>query len=134
MSKTEISMSNDPITRTSILGPTDAPSVSTILEEMFQYLDGSVQCAKYKTIRKDVRLRLALTVLGEAGYAQLNVVMNPRPMVVATTKLLRLLALKSSTTDVEPLVLSVQGCISPAETNRQLQYAQAFKSALQKEL
>lgn len=95
-----------------ILSPSDAPSVSTIVEEMFQFFDESVRCANYKTIDRSVRLRLALRVLGDAGYARLDI-MRPKPTVVPTEKLLQLLEVKKLTTDEEPLSLLPAGaCVS----------------------
>jgi hypothetical protein len=128
-------MNQETVVRMRILSSTDAPSVSTILEEMFQFFDGRVRCrGNYKTIKKHVRLRLALMVFGDSGYARLDETMKPKPMVVPTTKLLTLLKLRNLTTDVEPLaLLPVQHCISQPETG-QLQYTRAFKSAMANEM
>ena len=122
------------LTMVGILSPSDAPSVSTIVEEMFQFFDESVRCANYKTIDRSVRLRLALRVLGDAGYARLDI-MRPKPTVVPTEKLLQLLEVKKLTTDEEPLSLLPAGaCVSQQDAARQLQYARAFKSAVAKEM
>lgn len=125
-------MSKDGVVRIGILSPTDAPSVSTVLEEMFQFLDGGIsRRANYKTLARHIRLRLALMVFGDADYARLNTIMTPLPMVVPTAKLLALLELTRLTTDLPPLVLlPVERCISQPEARRQLQYTRAFRSAM----
>jgi hypothetical protein len=72
-------MSEETVARMRIISSTDVPSVSTVLEEMFQYLDGRVRGgAAYKTIKRHTRLRLALMVLGEAGYARLHATKKPK--------------------------------------------------------
>jgi hypothetical protein len=97
------SMSKDAVVKMGILSPADTPNVSTILEEIVQFFDGWVQFrfTTCKLMPKHIRLRLALTVLGETGYARLDEAAKPRPMVVPTPKLLRPLNLKNLTTDVD---------------------------------
>ena len=89
-------MSEKTVVRMKTVSPTDAFSVSTILEEMFQFFDGRVRCrAKYKAIEKHVRLRLALMVFGDSGYARRDMTGKPTPMIVPTPKLLDLLELRA---------------------------------------
>ncbi len=88
-------MSDETVARMRLLSPTDTPSVSTILEEMFQFFDRRIRRRpNYKTLAMQIRLRLALMVFGDADYARLDVAMKPRPMVVPTPKLLEMLELK----------------------------------------
>jgi hypothetical protein len=128
-------MSDETVVKMRILGPTDTPAVSTILEEMFQFFDGSVRSrASYASMERHVRLRLALLVFGDLGFARLDIT-KPKPMLVPTAKLLKLLEVGSVTTDVEPLVLRpIQKCISQPEASRQTQYPQALKSAMAKKM
>jgi hypothetical protein len=65
---------------------------------------------KHKTIKRHVRLRLALIVFNESGYARLDMTVKPGGMVMPTAKLLSLLGLRKMTTDLQPLVL-YQFCI-----------------------
>ena len=66
-------MSDDTVVRMPILSPTDTPTVSTILEEMFQYFDGNAKSrASYASMERHVRLRLALLVFGDLGFARLD--------------------------------------------------------------
>lgn len=120
-------MSEETVVRMGI-SPTDASGVSTILEEMFQFFDGRIRCrAKYKAIEKHVRLRLALMVFGDSGYARRDMT----GMVVPTPKLLDLLELSRLTTNLQPLVLPpVRRCISQPEARRHAQYTRAFQSAM----
>jgi hypothetical protein len=128
-------MNEDTVVRVQMLSPNDTPSISTILEEMFQFFDASVGCGRYTTIEKQTRLRLALLAFGEAGYAQLGMTIKAMPMVVPTAKLLNLLELTSLTTDLEPLtLLPVRRCIPQPEARRHFQYTRAFKSAMAKEM
>jgi hypothetical protein len=114
-----------------MLRPNDTPRVSTILEEMFQFFDASARCRRYRTIEKHIRLRLALLVFSDSGYARLDTIMNPMPTVVPTAKLLKLLELTSQTTDLEsPKLLPVQDRISQPEASDQLRYIRTFKSVM----
>ncbi len=113
-------MSEEAVARMRLFSPTDTPSVSTILEEMFQFFDRRIRHRPNKTLAMHIRLRLALMVFGDAGYARLDVAMKPRPMVVPTAKLLELLELKILTTDLQPLVLlPLERCTQP-EARRQV--------------
>jgi hypothetical protein len=125
-------MSEETVVKIGIVSPTDAPSVSTILEEMFQFFDGRVRChTKYKAIEKHDRLRLALMVFGDSDYARLDVTRKPTPLVVPTPKLLDLLELSRLTTNLQPLVLPPVGRrISQPEARRCAQYTRAFQSAM----
>jgi hypothetical protein len=131
--KGEKFMSEDAVVRMKMLSPTDTPRVSTILEEMFQYFDGSVRCRR--DIRKEIRLRWALLLFGDKGYARLDTAMKPMPMVVPTAKLLNLLKLTSLTTDLEPLaLLPVRPSSSQPEAISRLRYTRALKSAMAGEM
>ena len=78
------------------------------------------------------RMRLALMVLRETGYARIDAATPPRPIIIPSTKLLKLLASDHLTTDVEPLVLtSLRRLISPDEAMHHVQYLEAFTAALQ---
>lgn len=79
-------MSEDTVAKMRILGPTEAPTVSTIPEEMFQYFDGNLR-RHSRTIKRPVRLRLSLIVFSESGYARLDVTSKPSGMVIPTAKL-----------------------------------------------
>ena len=129
-------MSPNTIVRMGLLSSTDAPAVSTILEEIFQYFDGDLRChPRYEAIKRHVRLRLALTVFGDRGYAQLDMTGKPTLTVVPTPKLLDLLELSRLTTNLRPLVLPPVGrCISRPEARRHAQYTRAFQSALVKRM
>ncbi len=71
-------MSEQVVAKMGLLSPTDAPSVSSVLEEMFEFFDGRVlRRANYRTPAMHSRLRLALMVFGDAGYARLDVAMKP---------------------------------------------------------
>jgi hypothetical protein len=120
-----------------MLSAADSPAVSTILEEMFQFVDGRIRArGEYKSISKMTRLRLALIAFNEEGLSRLDTTMAPRPMVVPTPKLLEMLLDSSRlTTSVEPLVLcAVPGRISQQEESRQRQYTRALKSAMASEI
>jgi hypothetical protein len=87
-------MSGARIARMGILSPIDAPAVSTVLEAIIQFFDEHVASGTtYKIIQKHVRLRMALMALGDLGWAQLDATMKPKPMVVPTEKLFKLLEL-----------------------------------------
>jgi hypothetical protein len=61
-----------------ILSPIDAPAVSTVLEAIIQFFDERISSdTKYNVIGKHVRLRMALLVLGDLGWAQLAATMKP---------------------------------------------------------
>jgi hypothetical protein len=107
--------------------------VSTILEEMFYVFDSDVQFhCNPKHLNRFTRMRLALMVLRETGYARIDAATPPRPIIIPSTKLLKLLASDHLTTDVEPLVLtSLRRLISPDEAMHHVQYLEAFTAALQ---
>jgi hypothetical protein len=126
-------MNEDTVARMKMLSPTDTPRVSTVVEEMFQYFDGSIRCRRY--IRRDIRLRWALLVFGDKGYARLDTAMKSMPMVVPAAKLLKSLELTSVTTDVEPqALLPVRRPSSQQEAIRGLRYTRALRSAMANEM
>ncbi len=72
-------MSEDTVVKMRMLNAADTPTVSTILEEMFQFFDRSIRrrASYYRTRAMHIRLRLALMVFGDADYARLDVAMKP---------------------------------------------------------
>ena len=102
--------------------------VSTILEEMFQFFSGGVRHLKYRVMDKSLRLRLALAVFDDFGFARLDTMMKPGPMFVPTSGLLKKLELNSLTTGVEPLLVpDTVRCVSQGEARLHRQYAVAFE-------
>ena len=125
-------MSQNTTVRMGLLNSTDAPAVSTILEEMFQYFDMDLRRhPKYKTIKRHVRLRLALIVFNESGYARLDMTVKPGGTVMPTAKLVSLLGLRKMTTDLQPLVLlPIRHSTSQPEASEHQQYVRAFHSVM----
>ncbi len=125
-------MSKETVVRMRVLNSHDSARVSTVLEEMFQFFDSPLRRHPlYKAIKKKIRLRLALMVFGDSGYARLDETVRPTPMMVPTANLLELLQVTKPTTNLQPLVLPPVGqSISQQKANLHRRYTLAFEQVM----
>ncbi len=81
--------------------------VSTILEDLFQYLDQGLceNKPQYRSLDKLLRLRAAVIAFRENGLAKYEENSQPGPMMVPTNKLLQALQTSLLTTAVKPLAI-----------------------------
>ena len=86
---------------------TNTYSVSTIVEDMFQYFDDGLVAKKrkYRRLETGWKLRSALIVFQQQGLACLEDAHKPLPMWVPTRDLLDALGTNRLSTTVEPLTV-----------------------------
>ncbi len=109
----------------------DYCTISTILEELIFVFDDDAQFAEKSRIDRLNRMRLALTVLGDSGYARLMSTTATTPMAVPTAKLSIVLDHDYLTTDVEPLIVPpLNADVCNSEGMSHSEYMQAFSSAM----
>jgi len=98
-------------------------SISTILEDMFQYFDDGLidKKSQYQRLEKGGRLRAALIVFLNEGLARLDEAHKPLPMLVPTKDLLDVLGTSRLSTAVKPLMLPA--CIAATRKEVRKYYA-----------
>ena len=111
----------------------DTYCISTILEDMFQYLDDGVVDKKrqYQRLETGRRLRAALIVFINEGLARLDETHSPSPMWVPTKELLDVLGTSRLTTPVDPLVLPAVINDTRREAKEYYSYAKDLTLALE---
>ena len=104
---------------------TNTYSVSTIVEDMFQYFDDGLVAKKrkYRRLETGWKLRSALIVFQHQGLVCLEEAQKPLPMWVPTKDLLDALGTNQLSTAVEPL--TVPGNIAAALEDARSYYAYA---------
>jgi hypothetical protein len=108
-------------------------TISTILEDMFDWIDGDheLQRSKYKVLGRDLRLAIAMSLFAHAGLAELDRQQKPMPMLVPSEELKEELATSFFTTSVKPLVIG-PSVLSGSKngSKRVVKYAQAVERVL----
>lgn len=115
--------------------PIDEFSLSTILEDMFQYFDDELirKRTRYRNLERQKRLRAALMVFFEMGIARLAEA-QPLPMLVPTKDLMDLLGTSHLTTLVEPLLVPARMDCDQNESDRYHEFAMDLTRSLEDDL
>ena len=115
--------------------PIDEFSLSTILEDMFQYFDDELirKRTRYRNLERQKRLRAALMVFVEMGIARLAEA-QPLPMLVPTKDLMDLLETSRLTTLVEPLLVPACMDCDQNKSDRYHEYAMDLTRSLEDDL
>ena len=105
--------------------------VSTVLEDVFQYLDEGI-CQRnpgYINFNIEKRLGIAMAEFDAAGWARLDKKQNG-PMWVPTRKLARKLRTKLVTTLNAPFLLKAKRCMDENDFEQQSTYQLEFKAVM----